>query len=83
MSNEEVEQERDAEVETLKRMIKVLQQANAEQHLIGKVMVNVITFAAGCDESVAFLRTWIEGDFETIKREWPEFKFEEVPSEQG
>jgi len=51
----------------------------AEQELIGKTLLNIIEFTINpmTEEPIAFLRTWVDGDFECIKREWPEFNFGE------
>lgn len=34
--------------------------------------IAAIEFALEADEGLEFLRCWNEGDFETIRREWPE-----------
>lgn len=39
-----------------------------------EIFTQVIEFAIETDEPKAFLRCWSEGDWESIKDEWPEFK---------
>lgn len=34
--------------------------------------VSAIQFALETDEGIAFLRHWNYGDFDTIRKEWPE-----------
>lgn len=36
----------------------------------------VIDFAIEDSEPASFLKTWREGDWETLRNEWPEFKQE-------
>lgn len=42
----------------------------AEQNMI---LLTVLNFLLTADEPIEFLRCWMEGDFETVKEEWPEF----------
>lgn len=37
-----------------------------------------INFAIDDDEPALFLRTWREGDWETIRNEWPAFDLAEI-----
>lgn len=38
-----------------------------------KTFVGVIEFAAATTETQSFLRCWMEGDWEAIRKEWPDF----------
>lgn len=39
-----------------------------------KEILNTIQYSLECDCPIEFLQCWVEGDFESIRREWPEFK---------
>lgn len=39
-----------------------------------EIFTEVIEFAIETDSSKEFLQCWLEGDWESIKNEWPEFK---------
>lgn len=39
-----------------------------------EIFTQVIEFAIETDEPKEFLRCWLEGDWQAIKDEWPEFK---------
>lgn len=39
---------------------------------MSKEALAAIDFAIKTDDPVAFLKTWREGDWETIQKEWPE-----------
>lgn len=37
-----------------------------------RAAVAAIQFALDCEEGLAFLRCWNQGDFDTCRKEWPE-----------
>ena len=45
----------------------------------GDVWRAVLDFAIETDEPATFLRTWREGDWETLRNEWPEAPKEIYP----
>lgn len=50
----------------------VLQPAAKAQPEKGDAAVAAMKFAVGADEGMAFLNCWLHGDFDAIRKEWPE-----------
>ncbi|REC93313.1 hypothetical protein [Kushneria indalinina] len=44
-------------------------EANAKRD---SAAISAIEFALDADEGMVFLRCWIQGDFDVIRKEWPE-----------
>ncbi|MGB0219762.1 MAG: hypothetical protein ACPGJF_10555 [Sinimarinibacterium flocculans] len=57
--------------ETLRLMIAAV--TEERERLQGEYNA-VIDYAIETDDPAAFLRTWREGDVETLTNEWPDFK---------
>ncbi|HEU4589392.1 MAG TPA: hypothetical protein VFS13_00675 [Steroidobacteraceae bacterium] len=60
-----------ANTETLRLMIAAV--AEERERLQGEYNA-AIDYAIETDDPAAFLRTWREGDTETLASEWPDFK---------
>ena len=43
----------------------------------------VIDFAISTDEPAAFLKAWREGDWDGVRREWPEFVNHTIGAPRG
>lgn len=54
------------------RAAREIERLNEEARFAPHASVAAIAFALQDDDCEAFLRCWNEGDFEAIRREWPE-----------
>lgn len=43
-----------------------------------QIFIDAMQFAIDDDEPATFLRLWLEGDWESLQREWPSYR---VPEE--
>lgn len=50
----------------------VLQPAAKDQPEKGDAAVAAMKFAIGTDEGMAFINCWLHGDFDAIRKEWPD-----------